>query len=110
MARENGRRPSPNRHRRCEPSRTDEFAKVWFRAAPAVDPLRMFFVPWRVERDDWLHVCIRGGILFERCRIAHIAGAPASLEPELREACAEWSSSVIEALRGENRMQTSSAA
>lgn len=60
-----------------------KFAKKWFRAPLAVDPLRLFFVPRRVPKDDWFNTAVDGGILFDRCRIAAcLKGLDASLVQE----------------------------
>jgi hypothetical protein len=45
------------------------FMKKWLRVQLVVDPIRLFFLPRRIPRDDWEHAGIDGGILFDRCRI-----------------------------------------
>jgi hypothetical protein len=85
----------------------DDFQKLWMTKATVVNPLRMFFVPWRVEGDDWERVCIRGGILFERCRIAHHASVPPSTSGSgeaahlgsLRAECQRWCEAVTTTLK-----------
>jgi hypothetical protein len=45
------------------------FMKKWLVSMLVVDPVRLFFVPRRIPRDDWEHTGIDAGILFDRCRI-----------------------------------------
>jgi hypothetical protein len=45
------------------------FCKKWLRRMCVVDPVRLYFVPRRIPRDEWEHAGIDGGILFDRCRI-----------------------------------------
>jgi len=37
---------------------------------PAVPPVKMFFTPYRIRQSQWRDICIRAGIVFDRCRIA----------------------------------------
>ncbi len=69
------------------------FCGRWLRERPSVEPIRMFFIPHRLERDDHRDVCLDGGILFDRCRIAHFAEKAVPTEV-LRE-CIRWSRHVI---------------
>ena len=46
-----------------------KFAQKWFRQIFVVDPIRLFFLPRCVPREDWENAGIDGGILFDRCRI-----------------------------------------
>jgi hypothetical protein len=96
-----------------------EFAKIWLQKSFLVDPIRMFFVPWRVEDDNWERLCVRGGILMDRCRIAshtrelqpngsHTAPTTENLA-KLRTACAEWSKHVITRLKRSKQEQTRAA-
>jgi hypothetical protein len=49
------------------------FIKSYLLESLAVDPLRCFFTPFRLRHDDWYEKAVQGGILFDRCRIAHFA-------------------------------------
>jgi hypothetical protein len=46
------------------------FYSEWFTENPIVDPIRMFFMPFRVIEDDWRGVGLQGGVVFDRCRLA----------------------------------------
>jgi hypothetical protein len=70
----------------------DAFFKRWLRKAFVVDPVRMFFVPRRIEHDDWADVAAQAGLLFDRCRIAHHA---AGLPADIASACETWSKYVL---------------
>lgn len=69
-----------------------EWCELWMQDRPAVLPVRMFFVPHRVSRKDWLHTSIYGGILFDRCRIARYSSL---IEQPLRKQLATWSKDVL---------------
>ena len=68
------------------------WCKLWMGESLAIDPIRMFFVPYRVPSDRWFETCVGGGILFDRCRIvqhsSHLDGA-------LRQRVASWSATVM---------------
>ena len=49
------------------------FIDTHLREAPAVDPLRGFFMPFRLSQSRWYERAKQAGILFDRCRIAHSA-------------------------------------
>ena len=68
------------------------FLQMWLREMFSVMPIRMFFVPRRVEEHDWHHVAIQAGILFDRCRITHHCGA---LSKALGDECAAWTTGII---------------
>jgi hypothetical protein len=68
------------------------FGALWLREPLAVEPLRLFFVPFRVDPARWEEASFSGGVLFDRCRIAaHASEAPAGV----RERCRAWSRHVI---------------
>ena len=50
-----------------------DFYTMWLAENIAVDPIRTFFMPFRVLEDDWFGVAVSGGVVFDRCRIAHHA-------------------------------------
>jgi hypothetical protein len=68
------------------------FCGMWMKDPPAVDPLRLFFVPFRVEKRRWLDVAFRGGILFDRCRIAFHTQR---LDTRILSKCTRWSRYVL---------------
>lgn len=72
----------------------DAFRELWLRTCLVVKPIRMFFVPRRVEQDIWEEVGIQAGLLFDRCRITHhLVGLPSDIRTE----CEAWTSHVISA-------------
>ena len=77
---------------------TGKWCGSWMRDFPSVLPIRMFFVPHRIELSRWLKACWDGGILFDRCRIAELT---INLPEEIKGKCAEWVNHVLkEKLRG----------
>jgi len=71
---------------------TNDWCTYWLDDRPAVWPIRLFFVPHRVAEKNWLHTCVYGGILFDRCRIA---GLTVDITDELVKSCREWSEFVL---------------
>jgi hypothetical protein len=69
------------------------FAKRWLRQQPSVDPIRLFFVPLRLSPDVHRDLCLDGGIVFDRCRIAHFCNT--LRDPQLLKDCERWSKHVI---------------
>jgi hypothetical protein len=70
----------------------DDWAAAWLLERPLVLPLRAFLVPHRIDDRDWDLYTIRGGLLFDRCRIAALARP---LPQELRERCRHFNRYVI---------------
>ena len=68
------------------------FIKQWMMDTVAVDPIRMFFCPFRIDADSWAVKAIAAGVLFDRCRIAHILCEP---DTDLAERCTRYSSHVL---------------
>jgi hypothetical protein len=68
------------------------FGDLWLREPLAVEPFRMFFVPFRVDQARWEEATFSGGVLFDRCRIAAHAD---ELDRGIRERCRAWSRHVI---------------
>ena len=68
------------------------FCKKWLADQPAHDPVRLYFVPFRVDADEWDERTIDAGILFDRCRIASLA---APLPAALRRDCHRWTAHVL---------------
>ena len=71
----------------------EAFCGMWMLDTPAVAPVRLFFVPFRIERRRWLDAARRGGIIFDRCRIAVHARR---IGGELMSECADWTTHVFE--------------
>lgn len=67
------------------------FCGMWMLDTPLVEPVRFFFVPFRIERRRWLDATRNGGIIFDRCRIAIHAHR---VDSKLMRECADWSSHV----------------
>lgn len=68
------------------------WAKKWLRQHPPVNPVRLFFVPYRVPLRDLKHLSIDAGVVFDRCRIAALSSGTSR---NVLDACAAWSTSVI---------------
>lgn len=69
-----------------------KFLRKWLSVQPAVTPIGMFFVPFRVPPGEWYNVAVDGGVLFDRCRIAnHVSVLPSKIE----DRCALWCEHVI---------------
>jgi hypothetical protein len=69
------------------------FAGLWLRDPLAVEPFRLFFVPFRMDRARWEEAAFGGGVLFDRCRIVAHCG---ELDVDVRERCHAWSRHVIQ--------------
>ena len=69
-----------------------EFCSCWLETSPVVDPLKLIFVPHRVEDNDWCRIALRGGLCFDRCRIAYCAN---NMDQGVIDRCAEWSQHAI---------------
>jgi len=68
------------------------FYSLWLAENPVIDPVRMFFMPFRVPDDEWPEVAYPGGVVFDRCRLAHHAeGVPRAI----RQRVALWNASVL---------------
>lgn len=64
----------------------------WMLDRPGVWPIKMFFVPHRVSMTDWFDVSTSAGILFDRCRLAHLAEMPELLT----QACRAWTTRALQ--------------
>lgn len=60
-------------------------------------PQGAFFIPFAVSDEDWKHVLIDGGVLFDRFRIAGLASA--KLPEDMRNQIAEWNKAAANAAR-----------
>ncbi len=65
---------------------------LWLQERPFVPVQRLFFVPHRVESDKWKKANLFGGILFDRCRIAHTAQ---QLDDEIAGSRDAWTKHVV---------------
>lgn len=72
------------------------WCRNWMQGAPLVSPMRAFFVPHRIDPDDWKTACIYGGILFERCRIAALAS---KLGKTMKMQWCHWSEVALKKIR-----------
>lgn len=70
----------------------DHFCQQWMLDMPAVSPIRMFFAPFRIESRRWRDDTGRGGIIFDRCRIAFLARG---IGRDLKRDCAQWTAHVL---------------
>ena len=69
-----------------------DFCHFWMKDSSTISPVKMFFVPHRVERNDWKNICSFSGILFDRCRITYHAQG---LDQALMKSCIKWSRHVL---------------
>lgn len=73
-----------------------DWCTTWMADRPGVFPVRSFFVPHRIDDVNWFDTCVKGGILWDRCRIAGMAsGFDANLNADL----AVWSKHVLSTIR-----------
>lgn len=75
-----------------------KWCQNWMRELPAVDPVRSFFVPHRVEFNEWIETCLYGGLLFDRCRIAQLT---IGIDKRLASDLNKWTRHVLAALRSQ---------
>ncbi len=69
------------------------FVAAWMTGPLGLEPMRLFFCPFRVERDRWETTVLASGVLFDRCRIAlHCTG----LNNELVAKCQQFSAHVLD--------------
>lgn len=69
------------------------FIQTWMRSGYVVhEPVRLFFLPFRISRDAWEPSANHGGVLFDRCRVALLLE---DLCDDLREQCKAWSAAMI---------------
>ena len=75
----------------------DPWCRYWMTESPAVIPFRSFFIPHRIERDNWYYTCVFGGVLYDRCRIASLASRA---NGDLQKQWIDWSAHVLQEIRG----------
>jgi hypothetical protein len=68
------------------------FYSLWFMENTVIDPVRVFFMPFRVPEEQWLEISYPGGIIFDRCRIAHHAR---DVEDDVRLNIEAWNADVL---------------
>jgi len=61
-----------NWHSKITDLQPSSFTDLYWQEAPAVHPLKAFFTPFRLKGESWYGIAKLGGILFDRCRIAHL--------------------------------------
>jgi hypothetical protein len=70
----------------------DAWCKKWLRDQPPVYPIRLFFLPHRINGTEWDHHANDAGIIFDRCRLTAYA---ANLSQDLRAQVSEWTEYVL---------------
>ena len=60
-------------------------------------PQGAFFIPFAVEDDDWKHILLDGGVLFDRFRISGLAAS--HLSDTTRDQISSWNCDALEAAR-----------
>ncbi len=74
-----------------------DWCTTWMADRPTVWPVRTFFVPHRVDEVNWLDTGIKGGLLYDRCRIASLSSG---MDQDLQASWANWSAHVLQKIRG----------
>jgi hypothetical protein len=74
--------------------RPGEWCRLWLKHPPLIDPVGCYFVPHRLERQQWRRAS-QAGIVFDRCRISWLVPVvPQDLVERIdgwhREAAAWW--------------------
>jgi hypothetical protein len=69
-----------------------DWCRLWMTEVPHVPPIRLFFVPHRIELDRWRMSSILGGILFDRLRIAQLTTPTGST---IERSYIKWSRHVL---------------
>ncbi len=69
------------------------FTSAWMTHPLGLEPTRLFFCPFRVERERWETTVFSSGLLFDRCRIALHCD---NLSDELLDKCQQFSAHVLE--------------
>jgi hypothetical protein len=72
----------------------------WMADTLTVLPVRSFFVPHRIDRENWSYSGTFGGLLYDRCRIASLAS---DADDPLRTQWAQWSAHVLHEIRRNTR-------
>jgi hypothetical protein len=68
------------------------FCRSWLMESPVIEPIRMFFMPFRISEDEWMTVGISAGVVFDRCRLAHHAQG---VDDGVMARIAEWNRDVL---------------
>ena len=69
-----------------------QFCQMWLTDFPTVDPVRAFFIPFRLEQPLWFETCIKAGLVFDRCRIVGCSQNPPD---DIARRCEEWANHVL---------------
>ncbi len=81
-----------NWHSKVSEMQSEPWCRKWLIDQPPVSPLRMFFVPHRIDGAEWDDHAHDAGIIFDRCRLAAYASA---LPVDLRGQVVAWSRHVL---------------
>jgi hypothetical protein len=73
----------------------------WLDEQPVALPMRLFFIPHRIEDVDWEQVGRNAGIVFDRCRLAYCL-ASGGVDASLRANWTKWAKAVHQMLRGKD--------
>ncbi len=74
-----------------------DWCTTWMADRPTVWPVRAFFVPHRVDEVNWFDTGVKGGLLYDRCRITSLA---LGMDEALQASWSKWSSHVLLKIRG----------
>lgn len=70
----------------------DSWCGMWMLEVPPVTPLRLFFIPHRIDVLEWGLRAPYAGVIFDRCRLTAYA---AKVPPKLRARIARWNVHVL---------------
>ena len=73
-----------------------DWCRHWMRDVPLVPPQRMFFVPHRIEPDEWSITSTAAGLTFDRCRTSKHASL---VDNNAKKQAGLWSAAVLKGLR-----------
>jgi len=72
------------------------FRELWMLEGWQPFPVQVFLVPRCVPNASWREANVKGGIVFDRCRIANVVGG---FPEQLRNPCVTWIDYVVQRVR-----------
>lgn len=76
-----------------------EFREQWLREGWYPEPIKAIFVPHSIRSTDWRDVMVRGGLIFDRCRITSLT---LDLTGDLADRCKNWVNDVVGHMNNSN--------
>lgn len=72
------------------------FRELWMLEGWEPAPVRVFLLPRCIPDDQWREANVKGGIVFDRCRIASLVG---QFPSKLLDPCVAWTEHVVQRVR-----------